>query len=272
MSRLFPLLYADDLQMAVHYESYSRTEYFTSLANVYSDIEYLAFNYFTHQNYYRIDDRPVIFISDTQDLSSYGLLGQVVNYTRLAAGSYSEDVYIVGDLANGVPSADDMDDVALFDAITCYDVAANLNVTGYVTGHGVNQYVKNQASWAQAAYSYGVDYIPAATPGFNDMGRRGDRAPVARKLTSDSAFGSLFRALLEKAFQMMDPNTGYLVMVNSFNRWEDDTQIEPVKQKNGAGYYTAQDTSDTYMQYTYGLQYEEYGERYLDVLTEETAS
>lgn len=270
-NKIFPLLYADDLKLGVLYESSSRTQDFSDTSKVFKDIVYLAKNYFTHPNYLKIDDRPAIFISDCPTLASHGLLGQILNYTRQAAAQYYGDVYIVGDLANGVPTSADMDNLALVDAITCYDVAASLNATEYVSGRGVNQFAKDQMSWAKAAYSYGVDFIPAVTPGFNDMARSDDHGPISRKLTTDSSFGSLLRALLEKAFQLMDKNTGYLVLVNSFNRWDQDTQIEPVKVMNGNGYYTNQDQSSSGYQYTYGIEYDEYGTRYLDILQEVTS-
>ena len=50
------------------------------------------------------------------------------------------------------------------------------------------------------------------------------------------------------------------MIVNSFNEWHEDTQIEPA----------VGDTTNVPFDHTQGLHYEGYGTRYLDILREET--
>lgn len=49
-------------------------------------------------------------------------------------------------------------------------------------------------------------------------------------------------------------------MVNSFNEWHEDTQIEPARGE----------TTDLPEDITHGIEYHGYGELYLDILREET--
>ncbi len=58
----------------------------------------------------------------------------------------------------------------------------------------------------------------------------------------------------------MQESASNLLLVNSFNEWHEDSQIEPV---GGEG------TSDPVL-YTQGIEYVGYGELYLDILREMT--
>jgi hypothetical protein len=53
-----------------------------------------------------------------------------------------------------------------------------------------------------------------------------------------------------------------LILVNSFNEWHEDTQIEPA----------VGDTASYPVQLTAGLQYEGYGELYLNILRQSTVN
>ncbi len=52
------------MKYAVHYESTGRLGSFDNptYSNLLPDFQYLAQNYFNNANYYRIDNRPVVFI------------------------------------------------------------------------------------------------------------------------------------------------------------------------------------------------------------------
>jgi hypothetical protein len=79
-------------------------------------------------------------------------------------------------------------------------------------------------------------------------------------------FASLFRAMLQGAKTLTDPDIGHMILVTSWNEWHEDTQIEPVE----AAPPTSVDDSFTGNDYTNGLAYEGYDTRYLDILREET--
>jgi glycoprotein endo-alpha-1,2-mannosidase len=61
--------------------------------------------------------------------------------------------------------------------------------------------------------------------------------------------------------KLTDPGIRNLFMINSWNEWHEDTQIEPVVVAPP----TNKDVSGTDV-YTWGLEYEGYGMRYLDIL------
>ena len=71
--------------------------------------------------------------------------------------------------------------------------------------------------------------------------------------------------MLQQAVAQTDSNTGNMLLVTSWNEWHEDTQIEPVVESPP----TALDDSDG--AYSEGLDYEGYGERYLNILREETS-
>jgi len=61
---------------------------------------------------------------------------------------------------------------------------------------------------------------------------------------------------------LVDWKVDSMILVNSFNEWHEDTQIEPV----------VGDTASRRFNFTKGLEYEGYGELYLDVLGATTSS
>jgi len=84
---------------------------------------------------------------------------------------------------------------------------------------------------------------------------------LSRKLTEKSDEGSLFLYQLQKALPLVDPAVDSMILVNSFNEWHEDTQIEPTAMGGSA-------TEPEML--TGGLEYVGYGERYLDILKSQT--
>ncbi|MGK3746469.1 MAG: hypothetical protein ACI90V_013331, partial [Bacillariaceae sp.] len=66
---------------------------------------------------------------------------------------------------------------------------------------------------------------------------------------------------LQKALPLVDPNVDNMILINSFNEWHEDTQIEPTAIGGFA---------KTPEALTGGLEYVGYGERYLDILRTQT--
>lgn len=252
-----------DMKIALFYETSGRMADFTDLTNVRSDIEYMAENYFGHPNYYTIDGRPVLFIYLTRVLSGKGVLEETLELMRDAAGDAGFDLYVVGDHVFGQPPSS-TDQIALLDAITNYDVYGSSGANMYATQTKVDNYYTAQAGWRLKAQAAGTAFIPAASPGFNDTGVRDGHVPLSRKLTVNDEFGSLFKAMVDKAVTLVDPASNNLFLVTSWNEWHEDTQIEPVTIAPA----TAVDKSNSQEDYTYGMEYEGYGTRYLDILKE----
>lgn len=252
-----------DLKIALHYETSNRVR--GGLTGISNDMEYLCQNYFDHPNYYKIDGRPVIFVYVTRKLESEGNLEPTILTMRTSASKCGHDVYLVGD--HVFESAPDEAEVFVpfwyFDAVTNYDVYGSMGRPSPHAGRtAVDNYYLQQSQWRSSAHASGCRYIPAVSPGYNDRSVRyhRDHPPMSRKLTANSAEGSLFSYQLSRAKPLVDPEVDNLLVVNSFNEWHEDTQIEP----------TMGERTNIPFNLTRGVYYEGYGELYLNLLREST--
>ena len=269
MTKILP---HDDLgshKIALFYETNGRIrEPEFSLERVGKDILHLCENYFGHANYYTINDRPVLFMYVTRKYSQVGVLKEALLIMRSIAAEYGFNPYIIGDQVFQVAPTEDYVPFTQLDAVTNYDVRGGMNLpdgTNYVTQAGVNNFFLEQSKWKTAANRQGCAYVPPVVAGFNDRAIRLaiGKAAVSRRLTPNAGPGSLFRATLRGALELVDHMTGNLMMINSFNEWHEDSQIEPTV---GGNKTTAP------FNLTQGVEYEAYGEMYFDILREETLS
>lgn len=280
-----------DHKIAIFYETTGRIREKSnySLDNVEPDLKYLCEQYFNHPNYYQKIDydengieagkRPIFFVYLTRKLEKLGLLGTVIEKMRNATRDAGcGEIFIVGDqVFQGPPNQNNATKLIPFDildAVTTYDVYGSLrggNLDGYVGSEQavVDYYQEEQKQWKQIAASKNCVFVPGASPGFNDRGVRPEknRVPLSRRLNTTSEEGSLFRAALQQARTLVDAALDNLIMINSWNEWHEDTQIEPVVASDGStGVCTAKPTN-----LTYGLEYKAYGNRYLKIVKQETA-
>ena len=255
-----------DMKIAILYETQGRTRGFEDSDNLATDVTHLATHYFDHPNYLRIDGKPVIFIYLTRVLSARGRLSSNLEIMRDTAHDAGYELYIIGDHVFGQPPTGS-GDIGLLDGITNYDVYGSMGARGYAGQQAVNAYYAAQSGWRELARAEGVAFIPAVTPGFNDRGVRDGHEPVSRRLGPKDEFGSLFRAMLQQVRNYVEPATGNMFLITSWNEWHEDTQIEPLQKATA----TSTDDSPTGQDFTSELDYEGYGERYLRILREETA-
>ena len=263
-----PLL--GDHKIALFYETWGRIQEVNSYSTQYvsSDIEYICQSYFDHPNYFTINGRPVLFVYLTRKLQALGLMTTVIDLMR-GANCGNHTLYIVGDQVFGqAPESKNLtayQPFELLDAVTNYDVYGSMGIYGYAGEQDViNYYQHDELGWRQQALAAQCGFVPSVAAGYNDLGVRPEahHAPLSRRLTSNSSpEGSLFQVSLEQARLLVDPAMNNLLMVTSFNEWHEDTQIEPCVGK-------ASSLPDTL---THGLEYEGYGELYLDILRETTS-
>ncbi len=277
-------------KVAIFYETTGRIRERDNydLVNVKSDLNYLCRQYFSHPNYYRmgVDENgnadvssqsklPVLFVYLTRKLEDLGLLHKVIQLMREGAKEGGCDkIFIVGDQVFQDPpkNNEEMIPFKLLDAVTNYDVYGSMRgekKLGYIgSRESVSEYYKEQNGWRVMANNYDCAFIPSVSPGFNDRGVRPEqnRIPLSRRLNQSSNEGSLFRAALAEAKAIVDPLVGNLIMVNSWNEYHEDTQIEPV-------YAVDKSKRDTKLpkNLTYGLEYKGYGKTYLHILKHETS-
>jgi glycoprotein endo-alpha-1,2-mannosidase len=255
-------------KIALFYETTGRIkEPDYSTVRLATDIVYMCQNYFSHPSYYKIDDRPVLFMYVTRKYSQLGLLEGILLLIRSTAAEYGFNPYIIGDEVFQKAPTGSYAPFTQLDAVTNYDVRGGMNLpfgTNYAQQSGVNNYYAEQAKWKAAANKQGCAYVPPAAPGYNDRSIRlaVGKAALSRRLTADDNEGSLFRAALRGARNLTDTRTNKLMMINSFNEWHEDSQIEPTVGGN---------KTISPFNLTQGVEYEAYGELYLTISRQETA-
>ncbi len=256
-----------DHQIALFYETTGRIKESEgySIHRVIPDIQYICSNYFDHPNYYRIDERPVLFVYLTRLLAGLDILDRVIEDMRLAAQEVGYDIYIVGDhVFQNAPDVDNLHPpLTILDAVTNYDIYGSMfQPSPYATEVGVRQHFQRVEAWKELASKQDCAFIPSVSPGYNDLGVRPEahHGPLSRQLSADDPPGSLFQTSLQYARKLVDPAVGNLIMVNSFNEWHEDTQIEPAKGES----------TNLPEELTHGIEYHGYGEHYLNILRVET--
>ena len=263
---IFPHPNLGSHQIALLYEASGRMSASNNwdTSNVVSDLEYICETYFGESNYFRVKGRPVVFVTWTIVLKSAGVLDNVIGLMRSVAANYGYEIYLVGDQVwKDAPTGNSSNPFYLFDAVTNIDVYGNMASTLYAGEATVDFFYKTQLNgWKNEAMSNNCGFIPGVTPGFNDRGFNlaANHSAFSRQLTAGSEEGSLFNASLARARYLVDPGVNNLLMVNSFNQWREDTQIEPLFGTTAAFPWID----------TQGLTYRGYGELYLNLLSSAT--
>jgi glycoprotein endo-alpha-1,2-mannosidase len=258
---------ASELSYAIHYETTGRFNGFETptYSNLVTDFEYLAENVFSDPNYYRIDGRPVVFMYVSRAYFNDPLARQALDDARAAlVTSHGYDPYVVGDEI--FDSGFNASRAAEFDAVTTYDVFA---MSGFSSGTVSQADIQQANNKYAAAAAAGATVIPAITPGYNDKAVRDGNRATGRYFSNQTIAqeGSVFTSLIDNAAAPnLNASTGNLLMVNSFNEWHEDTQIEPTIVAPPS----STDNSPTGTQYTQGVTYEGYGYKYLDLLRTHT--
>jgi len=253
-----------DMKLCLFYETMGRVDVETlDTSKVFGDISYAAETYFAKPNYYKINGRPVLFVYLTRSLEKLEILARVLSIMRTAASKKGHQLYIVGDHTHSSPPEGRLNALDWLDAITNYDIFGAMGrPNGFAKRKPIKEYSREQAEWKRAANMQGCAYIPGATPGYNDKAvREGEYNAMVRKLGKKKKEGSLFRVLLREGKKLVDGKASNILVVNSFNEWHEDTQIEPVK--------AARATTQPW-RLTRGRVYRAYGELYLNILKQET--
>jgi hypothetical protein len=252
-----------------------------------SDMVSFAEHYFDNPSYLRIHGRPVVFLYLTRTLT--GDVAGLINGARTVLKAKGFNPFFIGDevywrvtpenpdpagpLLTTTPQADR---IAQFDAVTSYidyygDPNSFLGPTQDFTGYpGTTDIVADERhllSEYRAATDGRVPVIPDIASSFND---RGFRLPTNHPAQprqwlpgegSASTLDHLFRCV---ALPEVDPALP-MVMVTSWNDWNEDTGIEPV-----GGTPTHTDNSPTGDAYTQGYTYGGEGRAALRVLRTDT--
>ncbi|MBI5779680.1 MAG: glycoside hydrolase family 99-like domain-containing protein [Planctomycetes bacterium] len=207
-----------------------------SLRLLQNHLLYAADEYFKEPNYLKINNRPVVFIYVSHLLrGDYELaLTKTCNVVQQRTGL---DIFLVGDEVI-FPEGDsrqtrpDKKRIAVFDAITAHTIVGPTRYDGLPVLTGFFKDLDALfRSYQQLARESNGMFIPCAMPGFNNRGynKEADKYSILpREATVDKENeGTTYAVYLDIARKYVDPSLGML-MINSFNGFSDDTQIEPV--------------------------------------------
>lgn len=253
----------------------------------------VAGKFFGHPRYLKVDGRPVMILYLTRTYS--GLYAEALSEFRARCRRLGWDPYIIGDevfwqvasteraralglmgeRGGDCPPASDRpqpERIGCFDAITAY----NMYESGAraQAGYGADSRFigEVEALWRRyrAAAGPEVAFVPDLIPGFNDRGTRLGSGHYA--LPRRGRAGAPEGSFLEDSFRrlgwpFLDPRLNML-MLTSFNEWNEDTSIEPLTPAPP----TDRDASQSGHAYTQGYAYQGYGERFLEIVRDQVAA
>lgn len=226
-----------------------------------ADFLYLAQTYFSHPNYFKIDNRPVIFLYLSRCFK--GEVQPTLNMLKsILKTRTKQELFLIGDeIFWTEPKAER---IRAFDAITAYNMHGPVKYHGYaLQTEFFNDLEEVFKKYQSAAASKKVGFIPNVMPGFNDRGAWPEKMhPILPReigLTSEP-LGSFYRQYLQTAKKYLDPNLQTL-MITSWNEWHEDTQIEPTASSSTSMKYP--------IELTGGYDYYGYGDLYLKITKEE---
>lgn len=251
-----------------------------------ADVRQVAKTFFKHPSYLKVSDRPVIFFYLTR--SVYVNYEEAFIRLRDALKKDGFDPYIIGDeifwkVIEAKGSWDDstpkpkptdstqpqLERAQLFDAITAYNMYEGGK--GHHAGYGAES---GHVAEVAAKYKLYRDklqdkaaFVPNILPGYNDRGVRlsVNHYAIPRQWAPDDPQGSFFSQSFQLlAFPFVD-STLNMIMVTSFNEWNEDTSIEPLNPAPA----TNKDQSGSGKDYTQGYSYAGYGTTYLEVLRDQ---
>jgi hypothetical protein len=238
------------------------------------DMAQLADQYFDHPSYLRVDGRPVVILYLTRVL-----VGDVAGALAEARAMWRQlgyDPYVIGDEVFWRVTADrrpasftttpQASRIRLFDAITAYNPyeSSQLSHAGYGAESRFVPDVNDLYQRYRDATDGEVPIVPDVLPGYNDRGVRPtlDHYVIPRAWAPGAEEGTFLAEMLRQvADRWIDPRAP-MVMVTSWNEWNEDTGIEPLRRAAP----TTADTATDGISRTGGFPYEGFGTRYLEVL------
>ncbi len=217
--------------------------------------------FFDQANYLHLDGRPVVILRQSRRLA--GEVRIALNALRVAYADSTggESLYLIGDEVTwpGIapPSGER---ITALDAITGLDLGNFGGHDGYPTGTGLMTDLS--AMWQQyalfaAGLSPPVPLFPSVLPGWNNRLHKPLQPVIPRQLSSGAANHT---GTYDGFWGAADTAVGTpaVVLLDSFNDWQRDTQIEPTAD-NGDANGTIVPTS-----LTGGRRYFPYQEGFID--------
>lgn len=224
-----------------------------------NDMIFIAENYFDHPNYFKIDNKPVVYVYVTRGFFGNHSLG--IQEARQALADKGYEIYFIAD------GIDIENSLGNYDALSIYlslEVGDCLSRDGsYPYQNNCIQQIRDFSAYLKIqAHRAGIKFIPNIAPGFNKDGWGSNPNQFwacPPQIHPDSDHVSLLSELCDIAKEYADSSLR-LVTVTSFNEWHEDTQIEPTVISDE----TNTDTNNGV--YTNGYSYKGYGTDRLETI------
>ncbi len=238
----------------------------------------LADDFFDHPSYLRVDGRPVVVLYLSRTMA--GDFKHALKLLRREMAKRGHDVFLIGDEVfwnvtpivkkDTVPyplvAEPQIGRIRCFDAITSYNMYENelKDQAGYGAESSFISDVSSKYDEYLAAVRGDVYFVPGIIPGYNDRAGRllSDHYVIPRRWSKDDEEGSFFeKSIDDLALKYVDSRLN-MFMITSWNEWNEDTGIEPVKPAEP----TALDRGTGGTKYTGGYKYGGHGMKYLEIL------
>ncbi len=193
------------------------------IANTFlRDMEHIAELYFDSSNYFRINDRPVLWIYVARDFT--GNYKEVIEKARKNLAEKGYDVYLVGDVVFWNYR---LDTISAYDAISCYSAYAGRPDN---TAEFAERLKLLYTIWKVISLAAGKDFIPAGIPAYDDTCLSYERICIP-PLTGTAED---FRYQLAVISQFLDPVNIKpqidQVTIATFNEHQEGSSVEPAEE------------------------------------------
>lgn len=186
------------------------------------DMDYIAENYFSHKNYFKINGRPVLWIYIVRDFT--GNYEKVISKIRNNMQKKGFNVYIVADV---VFWNYNIRNIKSFDAISLYSAYAGRPQN---TADFAERLKFLYMSWKVIAQFTGKDFIPGAIPAYDDTCLSSERDCIPPLSGSGEDFNYLLRVISRYIEPInIAPNLNQ-VTIATFNENQEGSAVEPSKE------------------------------------------
>ena len=192
-----------------------------------------ASHYFSDPTYLHINDRPVLVLSQPQNLYTADSKRVYDNIRAIIKEHTGKDVYLIARQPQWTPPAR----FHYFflsggvDAVTM-DNMCNIGAGNYERLYWLNQFINENLKYNREyiAANYGIDFMPSVSPSFNQYVNNGSyNSPIVEKNPDE------FRKRCNVA--KMNLGKTPMVFIESLNNWSYESQIEPTILQEGTNGY-----------------------------------
>ncbi len=221
------------------------------------EFDWAADHLFAHPSYLMHDGKHVVFVNASAAMT--GPFQSGFDAIRQAMRDRGFELFLIADDVRwGLPNDAHF---GIFDGVLEYQPLGQEHHYGHPRDTGyLGDLSVRTAEWEHFARSRGRLFVPTVLPGINRRTLAGSRSGIPRQRYPGAPSTSTLEDFIRVMRPFVDPETR-MIVINSFNRWQYDTQIEPISLAAP----TNQDASGT-GNYTEGYWFEGDGMRPLEVV------